>query len=410
MGKTCVSGCQEAIIDEKTETLILGHKTFTKGDIISIDGSLGEIFAGALKTIKAEMTESFKLFMEWEKEYRKLGVRVNADTPLDVATALSFGCEGIGLCRSEHMFFEPEKLKLMREVILAKNVEARKEALALLKPFQRQDYYEMFKAIKSKPFTLRLLDPPLHEFLPVADNKAGIAAVAKDLNITEADVTQRAIELREVNPMIGKRGCRVGILFPEITQMQAEAFFEAAVQAAEELNISVRPEIMIPLITSVNELAHQKAIVEYAAKSIIPKSKIPIKYMIGCMIETPRAALTADKIAPIAQFFSFGTNDLTQTTFAFSRDDVSKFLPKYLNEKILPYDPFQVLDEDGVGALIATAVQKGRAQNQHLEIGICGEVGGEPQSIRILSKIGGIDYTSVSPFKPEKNWVHVNFL
>lgn len=397
MGKTCVSGCQAARIDEHAHTLTFGDEVFREGDILSLDGDLGEVYKGAIGTTKPQMSESFHKFMSWERKYRKLGVRVNADTPGDVQQGLEFGCEGLGLCRTEHMFFEKKKLKIMREVIMASTVEMRREALAKLKPYQRKDFLEMLKIAKDKPFTVRLLDPPLHEFLPVAENDAGIADVARDLNLSEKTVLERVLELHEFNPMIGKRGCRVGVQYPEITQMQAEAFFEAVLEVYSTMNVMVQPEVMVPLITTVNELIHQKAVVDAAAKKILTGT--PIEVRIGCMIETPRAVLTADKIAHVAQFFSFGSNDLTQTTFGFSRDDVSKFMPLYLENNILPHDPFTVLDEEGVAQLIKMAIERGRSVNPNLEIGLCGEHGGDPRSIHTLTRIGGLDYVSCSPYR-----------
>jgi pyruvate,orthophosphate dikinase len=395
MGKCCISGCQDAIIDEKAGTLTIGSRVFKKGDYISLDGTYGYVYGDKIKTLKPEMSPSFKQFMEWEKKYRKMGVRVNADTTIDTQQALEFGADGVGLCRTEHMFFEKDKIVIMREVILAEDKEQRVEALKRLKPYQKKDFADMFRILKGRPFTVRLLDPPLHEFLPTIDNEHGIEDVATQSHIPKQRVIHRILELKEFNPMIGRRGCRVGVMLPEITQMQAEAFFEAAAQVVQE-GIPVHPEVMVPLISTVEELENQKKVIDTAAQQIL--APLNISYKVGCMIETPRACLTSDKIGTVAQFFSVGSNDLTQTTFAFSRDDSGKFIPYYVEHDILKSDPFVSLDEEGVAELIKIAVAKGRSVNPQLEIGLCGEVGGEPASIQILSKIG-LDYVSCSPYR-----------
>lgn len=393
MGKCCVSGCSDAKVSEKNKTLIIGDETFKEGDYITLDGSLGEVFKGKIPTVDPELSGSFGELMSWADEHRTLGVRTNADTPRDAAQAIKFGAEGIGLCRTEHMFFEGERIKAVREMILSDTLVAREKALQKLKPFQKQDFYELFKIMNGKPITIRLLDPPLHEFLPRV--KEDIERLAKELNVSVEKVNEKIDSLHEVNPMLGHRGCRLGITYPEITRMQAEAIFEAAKQASEE--VEVRPEVMIPLIGNVEELKNQKAIVLEAAQRILGGNS-KVKYLIGTMIEVPRAVITAEKIGVEAEFFSFGTNDLTQMTLGFSRDDVGSFVPEYVERKILQKDPFQVLDRDGVGPLIKMAVEKGRSVNPKIKLGICGEHGGEPSSIEFCY-LAGLDYVSCSPYR-----------
>jgi len=399
MGKCCVSGCGDAKISEQKRTLTIGGKTFQEGDYITIDGSLGKIYEGQIPTIDPELSGAFGELMERADKYRRLNVRTNADTPRDAAQAIKFGAEGIGLCRTEHMFFEGERIKAVREMILSANLEGRKKALAKIKPFQKKDFYDLFKIMVGKPITIRLLDPPLHEFLPREEKD--IQEISKELKVSEEVLRQKMDELHEVNPMLGHRGCRLGITYPEITEMQAEAIFEAAKEISSEHNAEhgaqVAVEVMIPLVGNILELKNQKKIVQEVANKVLG-SNSAVKYMIGTMIEVPRAALTADLIAQEADFFSFGTNDLTQMTLGFSRDDVGKFVPEYLEKNILEKDPFQVLDQEGVGQLVKMAVEKGRKTKPNLKLGICGEHGGEPSSVEYCHRIG-LNYVSCSPYR-----------
>jgi len=394
MGKCCVAGCSDAKVSEKNKTLEIGGETFKEGDYITLDGSKGEVFKGKIPTVDPELSGAFGELMSWADKYRKLGIRTNADTPRDAAQAITFGAEGIGLCRTEHMFFEGNRIKAVREMILSETKEAREKALEKLKPYQKQDFYELFKIMNGKPITIRLLDPPLHEFLP--REEADIKTLAEELNVTLEKLHKKMDSLHEVNPMLGHRGCRLGITYPEITKMQAEAIFEAAKEVSEK-GIEVKPEVMIPLIGNVEELKNQKIIVEEVAKQIL-ESNDKVKYLIGTMIEVPRAAITADKIARDAEFFSFGTNDLTQMTLGFSRDDVGSFVPEYIEKKILEKDPFQTLDQEGVGHLIKIAVEKGKSTNEKIKLGICGEHGGDPKSIEFCHEVG-LNYVSCSPFR-----------
>ena len=393
MGKCCVAGCIDAKVSEKNKTLTIGSETFKEGDYITLDGSKGEVFKGKIPTIEPELSGAFAELMTWADNTRTLGIRTNADTPRDAAQAIKFGAEGIGLCRTEHMFFEGDRIKAIREMILAETKEAREKALQKLKPYQKQDFYELFKIMNGKPITIRLLDPPLHEFLPREEED--IKQLAQEMNVALEQIQNKIDSLHEVNPMLGHRGCRLGITYPEITKMQAEAIIEAANDAAKE-GIDVKPEIMIPLIGNVEEYKNQKTIIEEVAKEILKDNKV--KYLIGTMIEVPRAAITAEKIAKEAEFFSFGTNDLTQMTFGFSRDDVGSFVPEYIEKKILPKDPFQVLDREGVGYLIKIAVDKGKEANPNIKLGICGEHGGEMRSIEFCHDVG-LHYVSCSPYR-----------
>ena len=393
MGKCCVSGCSDAKIDEEEKVLQIGAQKFTEGDFVTLDGSLGEVFAGQIPTTDPELAGAFGTLMAWADEFRKLGVRTNADTPKDAKVAVNFGAEGIGLCRTEHMFFEGERIKAVREMILAEDVKGREKALAKILPFQKEDFTGLFKEMAGKPVTIRLLDPPLHEFLPHEDKE--IAEIAGELGV-EASVIKKKIEdLHEVNPMLGHRGCRLGITYPEITRMQATAIFEAAKEVAAS-GIEVHPEVMIPLVGNVEELRNQKAIVVEVADQVLAGTGI--KKMIGTMIEVPRAALTADLIAEEAEFFSFGTNDLTQMTLGFSRDDVGKFVPEFVEKGILEKDPFQVLDQTGVGQLVQMAAEKGRSTRSNIKLGICGEHGGEPSSVMFCHQVG-LNYVSCSPYR-----------
>lgn len=395
MGKCCVSGCGVLEIDYAKRTMKVEDITLKEGDYISIDGSTGEVMLGKVATVEPEVTGKFGTIMQWADEIRKLKVRTNADTPHDATVARNFGAEGIGLCRTEHMFFEGDRIKAVREMILADTFEGRKKALDKLLPMQREDFYGIFKAMEGLGVTIRLLDPPLHEFLP--HDLESQKEMAKELGITVEDVKAKVEELHEFNPMLGHRGCRLGITYPEITEMQARAIFEAACQLVKE-GVDVKPEVMVPLVGHVKELIMQKDIIVKTAETVMKEMGVKVDYMVGTMIEVPRAAVTADEIAKVAEFFSFGTNDLTQMTFGFSRDDAGKFLKEYVDKKILPNDPFRILDRDGVGQLIKMAYEKGRSVNPKLKLGICGEHGGEPSSVEFCHMIG-LDYVSCSPFR-----------
>ncbi len=397
MGKCCVSGCQDIEVDEKNKTLII-KKTGLKLkelEYLTLDGSTGEVFKGQLNLMEPTLSGNFGILMSWADEFKTLKIRTNADVPRDAKVAKDFGAEGIGLCRTEHMFFEGDRIKAMREMILAETLEQRKKALAKLLPFQKADFLGLFKEMNGYPVTIRLLDPPLHEFLPKEDKE--IQELSKDLKITVAKIKSISESLHEVNPMLGHRGCRLGITYPEITEMQVQAIMEAACELSKK-GVVVLPEIMVPLIGNVKELVHQKEIIKRVADATIAKYKVNMKYMIGTMIEVPRAALTADAIAAEAEFFSFGTNDLTQMTLGFSRDDISKFLPEYLHRNLLDKDPFAVLDQTGVGQLVKMAAEKGRSVKPNLKLGICGEHGGEPSSVAFCHKIG-LNYVSCSPYR-----------
>ncbi|PKK85699.1 MAG: pyruvate, phosphate dikinase [Thermoplasmata archaeon HGW-Thermoplasmata-1] len=392
MGKCCVAGCGDAKIHEDAETLVIGTHVFGAGDYITLDGSTGKVYAGQMPVVDPEISGDFQKIMEWADEFRTLKIRTNADIPRDAKVAVGFGAEGIGLCRTEHMFFEGDRITAMREMILAKDVAGRKAALAKLLPYQKSDFKGLFETMGGKPVTIRLLDPPLHEFLP--HEEAEQKRIAGILGIPLDELRQKIKSLAEVNPMLGHRGCRLGITYPEITAMQATAIFEAAKEVMCETGAEVVPEIMVPLIGNVKELENQKAIIDSVAKKIAPE----VKYLVGTMIEVPRAALTADQIAGVAEFFSFGTNDLTQMTLGFSRDDVGKFMPDYQDKGILDNDPFAVLDQTGVGQLVEMAVKKGRSVRGGLKCGICGEHGGEPSSVAFCHKVG-LDYVSCSPYR-----------
>ncbi len=413
MGKVCVAGCSELNIDyKKGEIKVAGNKAVVKeGDYISIDGTSGEVILGQIQTKPSEVVQvlitkeldakksdvyrTYRDLMRWADEYRTMGVRTNADQPDQAANAISFGAEGIGLCRTEHMFFGGERIKAVREMILAENLTDRKKALKKLLPLQRKDFEGIFKVMKGKPVTIRTLDPPLHEFLPHEEKEAKI--VAADLGISLKELKAKMEALKEFNPMLGFRGCRLGISYPEITEMQARAIFQAAVNVAKK-GIRVHPEIMIPLVGHVNELKLQEAIVREVAEEVFKAKGKKVKYLVGTMIELPRAAITADKIAETAEFFSFGTNDLTQTTFGLSRDDAGKFLPSYVDRDILPKDPFESIDQEGVGALVAMGTEKGRSTRPDIKVGICGEHGGEPDSVEFCHRTG-LNYVSCSPFR-----------
>ncbi|HOM29799.1 MAG TPA: pyruvate, phosphate dikinase [Deltaproteobacteria bacterium] len=395
MGKCCVSGVTEMNIDYAKQKFTLGGVTVKKGDFISLDGTRGEVILGECKTVLPSLSGAFGTIMEWADEFRRLGVRTNADTPKDAKVAREFGAEGIGLCRTEHMFFEADRILAVREMILANDEKGRRKALDKIKPMQKGDFKEIFRVMNGLPVTIRLLDPPLHEFLP--NTEAELKEVAKALKTTVDEVRAKRDALHEANPMLGHRGCRLGITFPEIYEMQVRAIIEAACEVKKE-KVEVQPEIMIPLVGHVNELASLKKMTVEVADEIIKSSGVKLKYMVGTMIELPRAAVTADKIAEEAEFFSFGTNDLTQTVFGLSRDDAGKFLPEYVEKKILPKDPFMALDTEGVGELVRIGIEKGRKTRKKLKVGICGEHGGEPSSIEFCHKVA-MDYVSCSPYR-----------
>lgn len=395
MGKCCVSGVSDLRINYKMRTVTANNKTYREGDWISLNGSTGEVYEGEVETKPAEMSKDFATLMELTSHYARLGVRTNADTPHDARVARDFGATGIGLCRTEHMFFEGDKIIAMREMILAENTEERKKALAKLLPLQEKDFEGIFTAMNGLPVTIRLLDPPLHEFLP-RDIK-GIEEMVDAMHITESRIKQKINALHEMNPMLGHRGCRLANTYPEITEMQTRAILQAALKLKKK-GIETYPEIMVPLTSSITEMKYQENIIRSTAKKVFKEMGDEIKYEIGSMIEVPRAAITADKIAESAEFFSVGTNDLTQMTFGFSRDDIGKFLPIYLESGILSVDPFQVIDREGVGELIKMATAKGRVTRPNLKVGICGEHGGEPSSIEFCHIIG-LDYVSCSPYR-----------
>ncbi len=395
MGTCCVAGCSVLNIDYKKKHLKVGKLTLKEGDWISLDGSTGEVIEGKVPTVTPELSGKFGILMSWADQYRKLKVRTNADTPHDAEVARKFGAEGIGLCRTEHMFFEGDRIKAVREMILANDEAGRRKALAKLLPYQREDFYGIFKAMHDLPVTVRTLDPPLHEFLPQDDKSQ--KEMADELGTSVDEVKAKVASLHEINPMLGHRGCRLGITYPEITEMQARAIMEAACQLTKE-GVKVYPEIMIPLVGTKAELTNQKTLVKNTAEQVQKEFKVKVDYMIGTMIEVPRAALTANEIAEEAEFFSFGTNDLTQMTFGFSRDDAGKFLAEYEQKQVLPDDPFQTLDQTGVGQLVEMAVKKGRETKPGLKIGICGEHGGEPRSVGFCHRVG-MNYVSCSPYR-----------
>jgi pyruvate,orthophosphate dikinase len=396
MGRPCVAGAGGISVDYGAQTLSAGGKTLHAGDTITIDGASGEVFAGNVGMIEPSMSGDFATLMTWADSHRRLRVRANAETPLDAETARKFGAEGIGLCRTEHMFFDPARISAVRQMIMANEERGRRTALAKLLPFQRQDFVELFRIMAGLPVTIRLLDPPLHEFLPHGD--AELSEVAAALGTDLQAMRRRAGELEEANPMLGHRGCRLGVTFPEIYEMQARAIFEGAVIVARETGNAPVPEIMIPLVGMKRELEITRAEVDKVAKQVFAESGMPIEYIVGTMIELPRAAITADKIAEVADFFSFGTNDLTQTVFGLSRDDAGKFLPRYVELGVLPKDPFISLDIEGVGAMIRIASEKGRATKPQIKLGICGEHGGDPASITFCEEVG-LDYVSCSPYR-----------
>ena len=396
MGTCCVSGCGEIKIDEEAKKFELGGYTFHEGDYISLDGTTGKIYKGDIKTVEASVSGNFGRIMAWADKYRKLGVRTNADNPRDTKNAVHLGAEGIGLCRTEHMFFEEDRIPKIRKMILAETVEAREAALNELIPFQKSDFKAMYKELKELPMTVRYLDPPLHEFLPTEEED--IIALAKDMGVTVEHLKEKCSELHEFNPMMGHRGCRLAVTYPEIARMQTRALMEAAIEVKEEEGYNIVPEIMIPLVGEKKELKFVKDIVVEVAEQVKKEKGSDMKYHIGTMVEIPRAALLANEVAEEAEFFSFGTNDLTQMTFGFSRDDAGKFLDAYYKAKIYESDPFAKLDQNGVGQLVKMAVEKGKATRPDIKLGICGEHGGEPSSVEFCHNIG-LTYVSCSPFR-----------
>jgi pyruvate,orthophosphate dikinase len=410
MGKCAVVGAKDMHVDLEKRQFSVDGTTVSEGDYITVDGASGKVYQGDLPTTPSEVVQvirgmrpahgaatygAFARLLGWADEARRLKVRANADTPADARIARGFGAEGIGLCRTEHMFFEGDRITPMREMIVARDIAGRRRALTKLLPIQRTDFEGIFEAMHGLPVTIRLLDPPLHEFLPHGGEESKL--LARTLGISRAELLHIVESLRETNPMLGHRGCRLGITYPEITEMQGRAIFEAAVRAKRR-GIDVRPEIMIPLVATVREFENQRGVLEEVAQQVLGVMGEDVPYTIGTMIELPRAALTADEIAKSAEFFSFGTNDLTQTTFGLSRDDAGRFLPNYIERGIIPDDPFQVLDQNGVGKLIGIAVSAGRSVRPQLKVGICGEHGGEPRSVKFCHSIG-LDYVSCSPYR-----------
>ena len=396
-GKCCIVGCSAIHINTETKEVSVGDIVLKEGDWVTMNGTRGNLYQGQVNLIPSnpDTHPEYKILMEWADEFRSLKIRTNAESPSDAAQAIRFGAEGIGLCRTEHMFFDETRILAMRKMILADNESDRRTAVMGLLPFQKEDFKGILKAMEGKPVTIRLLDPPLHEFITLNDNQ--IQELADSLSLERSKIEKRIAGLHELNPMLGHRGCRLGVAYPEITEMQSRAIFEATAELTKE-GVSVLPEVMIPLVGTVTEYTDQEDIVRKVAKDVRNKTGVEFKYLVGTMIELPRACLTADEIAQHAEFFSFGTNDLTQTTFGFSRDDIGSFLPDYLERNILPGDPFQSLDVNGVGKLVSMAVKLGRGVNSKLKIGICGEHGGDPSSIEFCKEIG-LDYVSCSPFR-----------
>jgi pyruvate,orthophosphate dikinase len=397
MGKPCVAGCEEIIVDEKQGFFEIPHKgvKIKEGDFISLDGGTGEVFEGEIPLVEPQMKGEFGELMSWADSFRTLGVRTNADTPHDAKVARDFGAEGIGLCRTEHMFFEGDRIKAMREMILAESTDGRKKALEKLLPFQKDDFLGLFEAMDGLDVTIRLLDPPLHEFLP--KEEADIEELAKEMGASTGKIKETIDSLHEFNPMLGFRGCRLAIAYPEIAEMQVQAIIEAAIEAKKK-GMKPKPEIMVPVLGHANEMKTMREIIDKKAAEVMEKAGEKIKYTVGVMMELPRACLTSDRIAEYAEFFSFGTNDLTQTCFGYSRDDSGKFIRLYLDNKILPEDPFETIDQEGVGELIEMTVEKGRKAKKDLKIGICGEQGGEGKSVEFCHKTG-LNYVSCSPFR-----------
>ncbi len=396
MGTCCVSGCQALLIDEENGVLTIGDHRVKQGEFMSIDGMTGNVYLGKIPTVAAEVTGEFAEVMLWADQIRRLRVRTNADTPADAALAVKFGAEGIGLTRTEHMFFAADRIPAMREMIVASTAEQRKTALAKLLPMQRGDFIGIFKAMLDKPVTIRLLDPPLHEFLPTADED--IRALAKDMGLAFEALKATVMQLHETNPMMGMRGCRLPVVYPEIGAMQTRAIIEAAIQVSQETGHTIVPEIMVPLVSCEREIHFMKKLITETADAVIAEQRAAVSYLVGTMIELPRAAITADEIAREAEFFSFGTNDLTQMSYGISRDDAGKFLPAYLTRKILESDPFEKFDVGGTGRLVELAVKLGRKTRPDMHIGICGEHGGDPSSVEFFHRVG-LDYVSCSPYR-----------
>ena len=393
----CIVGCGALKIDAAGKRMTVDGQTLQEGDWLTLNGTAGKVYAGQLplKDSDPEGNREYAQLLEWADSFRTLKVRTNADRPEDAAQARAFGAQGIGLCRTEHMFFDPQRIMAMRKMILSGDLSERRAAVMELLPFQKQDFKDILRAMHDLPVTIRLLDPPLHEFITLTD--AQTAELATELGLSSQDIEDRVAGLHELNPMLGHRGCRLGIAYPEITEMQARAIFEATAELIKE-GVKVLPEVMVPLVGTDTEYRHQEALIRRVAGEVIEKLGVQFEYLVGTMIELPRACLTADEIAADAQFFSFGTNDLTQTTYGFSRDDIGGFLPAYLEQQILPHDPFQSLDIAGVGQLVEIAVEKGRGVNPKLKIGICGEHGGDPASVEFCHRTG-LDYVSCSPFR-----------
>lgn len=396
MGKCCVSGCAEIKVDEEAKTLGVAGQVFKEGDYISLDGTAGEVLKGQVKTVDPELSGDFGTIMQWADEIRTLKVRTNADNPRDAKQAVEFGAEGIGLCRTEHMFFEDERIPAVRRMILADSEVERREALSFLLPYQKGDFKGIYEVMEDRPVTIRLLDPPLHEFLPHTDEE--IRQLSEQINVPYEKLAKKTEELHEFNPMLGHRGCRLAVTYPEIAEMQAEAIIMAAIEVRKEKGLDITPEIMIPLVGMKKELADVKATVVKTVEKVMEREGEKFDYLVGTMIEIPRAALTADEIAEEAEFFSFGTNDLTQMTFGFSRDDTGKIIKEYRDKGIFEEDPFQSIDQTGVGQLVKMAAEKGRATRPNIKLGICGEHGGEPKSIGFCHNIG-LQYVSCSPFR-----------
>ena len=396
MGSCCVSGCSSIVMDEENKVFTLGGYTFHEGDEISIDGSTGKIYKGLINKVDATITGEFGRIMAWADKYRRLGVRTNADTPKDALKARELGAEGIGLCRTEHMFFEKDRIAAIREMIVSDTVEERKSALAKIEPMQQKDFEALYEAMEGYSVTIRYLDPPLHEFVPTTEEDIKLLADTQGKSVEQ--VKNIIASLHEFNPMMGHRGCRLAVTFPEIAEMQTKAVIKAAIEVSKRTGKMVNPEIMIPLVGEVKELKYVKNIVTKTADEIIKNANIDMTYHVGTMIEIPRAALTADEIAKEADFFSFGTNDLTQMTFGFSRDDAGKFLTDYYDKKIYENDPFAKLDQKGVGKLVKMASTLGREANPNIHLGICGEHGGDPASVEFCHSVG-LDYVSCSPYR-----------
>jgi pyruvate,orthophosphate dikinase len=396
-GKCCIVGCGALHINARNKLLSVDGKKLREGDWVSLNGTRGIVYNGTVGLRPADPTKNvhYKKLMSWADKFRKLGIRTNADDPKDARLARSFGAEGIGLTRTEHMFFGPDRIRAMREMILADDEVGRKKALKKLLPLQRKDFIGIFKAMDGLPVTIRTLDPPLHEFLP--NDLASQKEMAKQMGVSVDAIKAKVQSLHELNPMLGHRGCRLGITYPEITAMQVQAIIEAACRVAKQ-GVKVYPEIMIPLIGTKAELENQRKLAVDTAKAVIARTGKRVKYLVGTMIEIPRAAITADKIAEVAEFFSFGTNDLTQMTFGYSRDDAGKFLPDYLSKRILPAEPFQTLDQEGVGQLVKMGIERGRAGRPGLKVGICGEHGGDPKSVEFCHKVK-MNYVSCSPYR-----------